>query len=107
MNVQSINHSQSFKGNFSQKAVDFAKNQGHHMWTQGVSFLICSKLYPIDNFEQFWRAKILIDFGEYLSNIFIQNPNTTAKQCTNIFSALTDCTKDVIRWTSKLIDKSK
>ena len=105
MNVQAVKHSQNFRGNFSQKAVGFMKNQGHHMWTQGMSFLICSSLYPIDSFEHFVRTKILIDFGEYISNICIKNPNTTQRQCTNVFSALTDCTKDVIRWTGEIIDK--
>lgn len=97
----------NFNGNFSQKAIDFARNQGHHLWTQSTSFIICSALYPIENFGQFVRTKVLIDMGEYLSNLCIKNPNTTAKQCTNMFSALTDCSKDVIRWTGELIDKIK
>ena len=106
MQVKAVN-TQNFNGSFSQKAIGFAKNQGHHIWTQGMSFLVCSRLYPIDNFEQFLRAKILIDLGEYMSNFVIKNPNTTLRQCTNVFSALTDCSKDLVRWTGKLIDKIK
>lgn len=106
MQINRVNNA-NFNGRFSQKAINFVQNQGHHMWTQGTSFLICSALYPIENFGQFLRAKVFIDLGEYLSNIVIKNPNTSARQCTNMFSALSDCSKDVIRWTGKLIDKIK
>lgn len=104
MQIQSIKQ-QNFNGNFSRNAIGFVKNQGHHMWTQGLSFFACNALQPIDSVERFIHTKLLIDLGEYVSNIVIENPNTTARQCTNVFSALTDCTKDVIRWSKEIIEK--
>ena len=104
MQIQKVN-SQNFNGNFSRNAAQIIKNQGHHIWTQGLSFVACNVLVPIDSFEKFIHTKLLIDLGEYISNLVIENPNTTARQFTNTFSALTDCSKDVIRWGKALVDK--
>ncbi len=105
MQVQKVN-SQNFNGKISQKAVGFLLDNGRHLFVQGSSFFLADKfIQPIDSFESFMRTKVLIDFGEYISNIVVENSNTTARQCTNIFSALSDCTKDVIRWGKALADK--
>lgn len=89
--------------NMMKKMGDFLQAQSRHLFVQGASFAYGAKyLGAFESFDAFVDAKILIDLGEYLSNLMLKNPNTNSKQCTNIFSAATDCTKDVIRWVKKL-----
>ena len=109
MQINSINtNPQNFNGNISRKAVNFLLNNTQHFFVQGTSFFLTNKFVePIDNIGTFLRAKIMIDIGEYLSLVTQHQKCTSQKQCTNIIPAIIDCSKDIVRWTSKLIEKVK
>ena len=106
MQIQSINNSTTFNGNIMKSTLGFLKNQGNHLLVQGTSFYLVHKfIQPIDSLETFMNTKICLDAGECLACFFDKRPITNAKQFTNIFSALNDCSKDVIRWTKTIIEK--
>ena len=102
MKIQPISNNTNFNGNISQKAGQFLKAQSMHICQQGLNWVILSKLYPIENVDQFWRRKIVIDLAECFSNYVCGHEITGAKQITNIFSNAADCAKDVIRWIGKI-----
>lgn len=97
LSVASTNYQPAFgSSSVLSKAGNFAKNQTHHVLTQGAAWGLSEAINPSPNLTSALIRKVSIDFAEAIA-IFISkkaiNPKislTIEKRCTNVFAYIAD-----------------